>query len=409
MQALDRRTRTDAEVHTVDAEEFFATAIRTAVEHNGCAAVSAFEWLGASPLSLEIDELVRTLSAEAGHFLVREGAVPGALVVRLSRELFSDVALLVQSFTGLSVAGSIHPEGGRRGDLERWDAIWMALLEGWPAVDPELRFLGRDGSDLDLSKRFTPDDEPAEIAQFLREAGFVALRGWLSAELMEEIAADIRRALPSYNKGDGRSWWATLNDDTERCVRMQHFLEHSPATAEMLRSERWGQLRAALAGDETLVQGPVEGNCIEALVKPLGVRQGISDIPWHRDCSLGRHPYRCASTTIGVSVTSGGPQQGQLRVVAGSHRVNMPNTWAAKHAYLPVVPLATEPGDLTVHQSCTLHEAQPPLTEERLVMYAGFGLPARDTDRPDGGRRLAELREQVPLLRSQAPSTVPAR
>ena len=28
-------------------------------------------------------------------------------------------------------------------------------------------------------------------------------------------------------------------------------------------------------------------NVIEALVKPIGVVEGISDLPWHKDCSLG--------------------------------------------------------------------------------------------------------------------------
>ena len=39
------------------------------------------------------------------------------------------------------------------------------------------------------------------------------------------------------------------------------------------------------------------------LFKPLGVTQGISDVPWHKDCSLGGHSYRCCSLTVGISVT----------------------------------------------------------------------------------------------------------
>ena len=39
----------------------------------------------------------------------------------------------------------------------------------------------------------------------------------------------------------------------------------------------------------------LENNRIEALVKPIGVVEGISDVPWHKDCSLGRHCYECCS------------------------------------------------------------------------------------------------------------------
>jgi hypothetical protein len=409
MPLLERRTRADADITTVEVEEFFGDEFSGAVERNGLAALAAIEHLAPKPLALDVDGCVRSVGVDAGRIVVYEGAVPGALLVSLSADLFSDVAQLLQSFTALSVAKSIRVHGGDRDDLDSWDSIWLTLLDGWPAVDPDLRFHARDGAPLDLGRRFTPDDDPGDVAHFLREAGFVGLRGWLEPAAMQQIATDMRRALPTYTKGDGRSWWATLNDGSERCVRMQHFLEHSPTTRDMLTSDRWRQLRQALAGDEQLVQSPVEGNCIEALIKPLGVRRGISDIPWHRDCTLGRHPYRCSSTTVGVSVTAGGPEQGQLRVVAGSHRVCMPSSRAADRSYLPVIPLATEPGDLTVHLSCTLHEAQPPLAVERLVMYTGFGLPPRDADRPAAHDRLRELREQAHMLQSQAPSPVSAR
>ena len=47
--------------------------------------------------------------------------------------------------------------------------------------------------------------------------------------------------------------------------------------------------------------------------------KGISDVPWHKDCSLGRHSYECCSLTVGISVTGADAESGQLRVVAGSH------------------------------------------------------------------------------------------
>ncbi len=55
-------------------------------------------------------------------------------------------------------------------------------------------------------------------------------------------------------------------------------------------------------------------------MKPIGVVEGISDVPWHKDCSLGMHSYRCCGLTIGISVTGADARSGQLRVVAGSHR-----------------------------------------------------------------------------------------
>jgi ectoine hydroxylase-related dioxygenase (phytanoyl-CoA dioxygenase family) len=112
-------------------------------------------------------------------------------------------------------------------------------------------------------------------------------------------------------------------------------------------------------------------------VKPIGVVEGISDVPWHKDCSLGMHSYRCCGLTCGISVTGADAQSGQLRVVAGSHRALVQPAFVRSSSDLPIVDLPTETGDVTVHCSCTLHMSQPPIARERRVMYTGFGLPAQ--------------------------------
>ena len=45
------------------------------------------------------------------------------------------------------------------------------------------------------------------------------------------------RALPTYARDDGRSWWAKTADGDDRCVRMQYFHEHSAATASCSTSD----------------------------------------------------------------------------------------------------------------------------------------------------------------------------
>src|SRR5690606_15950978 len=161
------------------------------------------------------------------------------------------------------------------------------------------------------------------------------------------------------------------------------------------------QLRSTLSGPDGRL---VKGKEIEALVKPVGVVQGASDVTFHRDCHMGRHPYNCCGTTVGISVTSGTRENGRLRVAAGSHRVAMPVEVAKSDPYLPVVAVSTEPGDLTVHLGCTLHEAAPPKVQERRVMYAGFSLEPRADD-GDGGAHLSRNREEIPdlLLREVRP------
>jgi hypothetical protein len=153
--------------------------------------------------------------------------------------------------------------------------------------------------------------------------------------------------------------------------------------------------------------GTRTANRIEALFKPIGVVEGISDVPWHKDCSLGRHSYECHSLTVGISVSGADATSGQLRVVAGSHRAHMWPAFLRPDNDLPIVDLPTRTGDVTVHLSCTLHMAQPPVDRERRVLYTGFRLPPRDADAARVARdRLATVREAASVSVSQPASTV---
>ena len=142
-------------------------------------------------------------------------------------------------------------------------------------------------------------------------------------------------------------------------------------------------------------------NRIEALFKPIGVTEGISDIPWHKDCGIGRHSYDCSGLTVGISVTGADAVSGQLWVLAGSHRALVWSGIRQPDLDLPEVPLPTRTGDVTLHLSCTMHMAQPPVDRERRVMYSGFGLPplaSADADAVAEGRaKLGAVREGAPL------------
>src|SRR5262249_30171675 len=93
-----------------------------------------------------------------------------------------------------------------------------------------------------------------------------------------------------------------------RPVRLQHFQERSEATAAILRDERYRAI-GALTDDGHLRGQRREGNAVEALVKPIGVIEGISDVSWHKDCSIGRHSYHCSGISVWIWVTGwdGGP------------------------------------------------------------------------------------------------------
>jgi hypothetical protein len=189
---------------------------------------------------------------------------------------------------------------------------------------------------------------------------------------------------------------------------MQGFDHHSSVTAQLLDDRRYRAL-GDIPGDGHVFGEKRSDNRIEALIKPIGVVEGISDVPWHKDCSLGRHSYECCGMTVGISVTGADARSGQLRVIAGSHRALVWPAFVRRNADLPAIDLPTDTGDITVHLSCTTHMAQPPVERERRVMYTGFSLPVRDRAAAGAARaRLREVRESAPVTVSQLPGHTPA-
>src|SRR5262250_2608777 len=120
------------------------------------------------------------------------------------------------------------------------------------------------------------------MRDFLAAAGYLRIAGLFSAQEMARVSADMDRAVPAYAPGDGRSWWAKTARGEQRLVRLQGFDAHSEATATLLEDARFRAL-ADIPGDGHAADGRRSANRIEALFKPIGVVEGISDVPWHKD------------------------------------------------------------------------------------------------------------------------------
>jgi ectoine hydroxylase-related dioxygenase (phytanoyl-CoA dioxygenase family) len=261
--------------------------------------------------------------------------------------------------------------------------------------------------DLDLNHAFQPDDDPEAMSDFLGQAGFLHVANVFTEDEMAEVSADMDAAVPSYTPDDGRSWWAKTKDGENRAVRLQYFHEHSVTTRDLLADDRFKRIGRLTDDNHAAGEAHLGWNVIEALVKPLGVVEGISDLPWHKDCSLGGHSFRCCSLTVGISVTGADENSGQLRVVAGSHRALIQPAFVRRNLDLPQVDLPTSTGDITVHLSCTLHMSQAPVDRERRVMYTGFRLPedASRSETPSArDAKLRRIREGAYKTVSQVPA-----
>jgi len=400
--SVDLRSRSDAQVHDVDIDAFFTREFPSLVARAGHYLQPWLTQRSPCDCSIACAGSSWQLRAEGDSVTARQGNSESGLLVGLSAEEFS--GLVNDQFTPMTffTGGTLDIQRGQLTDFLDWWLVLRALLDKRPIHTGSLAFEQRDGRPLDLAQSFTLDSPLQDMRHFLEVAGFLHVSSVFSEDEMAAISADMDSARGDYQEGDGKSWWASTADGRRQVVRMQSFDRKSAATAQLLADPRFARI-GGITGDGHSHAG-LEDNAIEALVKPLNVVQGISDLPWHKDCSLGRHSYECCSLTVGVSVTGADAQSGQLRVIAGSHRALMwpallsnPEEWG-----LPVIDLPTRTGDVTVHLSCTHHTAQAPTARERRVMYTSFRLPSVAIDHDDPAReRLYRARESAYLNVSQ--------
>jgi len=400
--AVDVRSRVDAPRVALDPDRFFADDLPARIDEHAAGIIPALAFIRPRPLEIEVEGEAWSLTADDGQVAVTRGPMPDAKArVQLGREQLTDLVDDQQTVMSLWASGALDQRAGTVGHLLDWWLVLRAALDGTPIYTPgSLALDDADGRPLDLTRSFRADDDRAEMRQFLETAGFLHIEGLFDEAEMEAVSADMDRAAPTYVEGDGRSWWARTADGDTRLVRMQGFDRESDGARSITEDARFLEL-ASIAGAGHRFGTKRANNKIEALFKPIGVTEGISDIPWHKDCGIGRHSYDCCGLTVGISVTGADEVSGQLWVIADSHRALVWSGILQPDLDLPDIPLATQTGDVTLHLSCTMHMAQPPVERERRVMYSGFALPplagVSDDARKAGRERLGAVREGAPL------------
>lgn len=395
--SVDLRTRVDGERDPVEAARFFREGLPPLLDAHHELILPAARELPLIDFCIETDGEPWTLAWRDERVEVAEGGRSQARV-RLTSQQLAD--LVDDQSTPVALMSNRlldMPEGGLP-DFLNWWLVLRSALDG-----RRIHARGDVTLEGEIRRSFTPDDSDEEMRTFLEEAGYLHIRGLFTEEEMAAVAADYPQAAPHFEKGDPRGWFATTRDGEEHLVRMEGFDRFSEVTVSLIDDERFRRIgRIPGVGH---VEAKKPGARVGALIKPIGVVQGISDVPWHKDCSLGRHSYECCSLTVGISVTGADVDSGQLRVVPGSHRALVwPAPCIQPGLDLEPIDLPTRIGDVTVHLSCTQHMSQPPVKRSRKVLYTGFGQQPADPEAADRERRrLQAVRSKTHISISQQP------
>ena len=96
------------------------------------------------------------------------------------------------------------------------------------------------------------------------------------------------------------------------------------------------------------------------LIKNPEMTEGLSDLPWHRDCGMGGHASMCPVLIFSIYLAPSRPETGELRMLPGSHEASLGFFEATDPRAPRGVGLAADPGDVTLHYGDIMHAAPPP-------------------------------------------------
>jgi hypothetical protein len=308
---------------------------------------------------------------------VVEGAVAAATVVELSESAFSEFLHQLLTASGAVRTGRARVVQGTLAGWQRWEPAIQSLCSGRPIYGPGVwpTLVDRAGTPLDLHHAFSVDDDIDEMGHFLDRAGYLHITKAFTQAEVSRFGAEVEHARDCTTPGDGFSWWSITADGDEVVTRINYLGRHSPVLDEMCFNPRL-QRFADLAGPQLRVcNDRLDGPMV--FVKHSSVVKGNGDLGWHVDDGIGGHPVMCPLLQAGIQLDHANPANGQLLVLAGSHRYTKHWYGWGEEADLPVVALETEPGDLTLHFGDTMHTTPPPTAAGagRRVLYFKFAEP----------------------------------
>jgi hypothetical protein len=329
----------------------------------------------APPLAFRIDGGVAfTWHATSDGVEVVDGADGATTVVDLSEDTFSEFVNELLTAAGATRTGRARVTRATLAGWQRWEPAIQSLCSGraiyGPAVWDDL--VDGDGAPLDLLRSFRVDDDEQAMRAFLGATGYLHVKGVFSSDEVERFAAEVEIGRSLTTPGDPYSWWSIDADGTEVVTRINYLNRHSAVIDELNFDRRLARYAGLAAPGLRVCNDRLDGPMV--FVKHSNVVKGNGDLGWHVDDGIGGHPVMCPLIQVGIQLDHATPENGQLRLLAGSHRY-------AKHWYewgdeagLPAVALETEPGDLTVHFGDAMHTTPPPTADGagRRALYFKF-------------------------------------
>jgi len=340
----------------------------------GLLAAKALDGLGSLAFRL-LGGAAWTYRPVAEGVVLERGDKHADTLIAIDHESWEGLVHDYESAPGLLYGGRVRSLRGDALQFVLWEPALRALYQGRPIYDPDKPLRARDASPLDLSRVFAPGDPAGDMAHFLRAAGYLLVRGVFDADEIGAFRSEAEELRTEAVRGDRLSWWSKGCGGGEILCRVTRGAD-KPMLATLYGNPRIRRFVELVAPHFIPRFG--EGNGVTLIYKNPAIVEGLSDLPWHRDCGLGGHALMCPLLICSTFLTPVNPDVGDLVFLPGSHRSScgyMDPTFAPTHA----VHVVAEPGDLALHYSDVMHAAPPPTrtdaAEYRISAVTDYGRP----------------------------------
>ena len=195
--SVDDRTRYAKDVRSLERDEMLDGFLPDALAVHGDLAGRGCSYLDLPALGFDVDGRAVTLAAVSGTLRLVPGIDSAGVVAVLGSDALSDLLQDQQSTMGLAMTSRVKITAADIGYWIGWEPVLRALLDGRKVHEAgDVTLLDLDGDDLDLGRAFTVDDDPAEMAHFLEQAGFLHLRDVFGETDMATLGADVQNGWP---------------------------------------------------------------------------------------------------------------------------------------------------------------------------------------------------------------------
>ena len=270
-------------------------------------------------------------------------------------------------------------------DWQRWEPAIQALCDGRPIYGPEVveRLVDGAGHRLDPGRSFAVDEPLDEMRAFFTTMGYLHVRDVFTPDEVAFWGAEIERCVAMSTPGDPYSWWSVNAAGDELVTRINHCERFSSVVVDLAHDPRLARYARLAGRDLRVCDDRLDGPMV--FVKNPNMVKGNGDLEWHVDDGVGGHPVMCPLIQAGVQLDHANADNGQLLVLAGSHRYAKHWLTCGQEGDLPVVALDTRAR--RSHAALWRHDAHHAAADCRTTRVAGSSTTSSPSRRRSIGSR----------------------